>query len=163
MLLRSVVGGGGGMTTAALSPGPRLHANRDWCRRLPGGSSAFPPHRGCGTDPGKGGAPADSDGSGQPSEAPAESPPLPPDLQPPTNCCMRGCPNCVWVEYADRLQQHCGDGGARALAALEQRVADEGLRAFLRVEMRLRAARAPEPSAPAPAPLPKARTGGTRE
>ena len=54
---------------------------------------------------------------------------------PPTDCCMSGCANCVWVVYAEELARIYKDGGRAAekvLAAVE----DPSLKIFLSLELR---------------------------
>nr|XP_032826118.1 oxidoreductase-like domain-containing protein 1 [Petromyzon marinus] len=67
---------------------------------------------------------------------PTLSPPIP---EPPVGlCCMSGCPNCVWLSYAEELLSRYGDGdGAQAaLDAVSTHVSDPSLRAFLEMELR---------------------------
>lgn len=56
----------------------------------------------------------------------------------PTSCCMSGCANCVWLEYAESLSEYYKDGGEKAIEEINQRVSDSNIKAFLLHELRMR-------------------------
>lgn len=56
----------------------------------------------------------------------------------PTTCCMSGCPNCVWLDYAEKLSAYFHDGGERAIKEISEKVQDSNVRAFLLHELRMR-------------------------
>nr|XP_008196621.1 PREDICTED: oxidoreductase-like domain-containing protein 1 isoform X2 [Tribolium castaneum] len=71
----------------------------------------------------------------KPNEKPAENGDFPEE---PTTCCMSGCANCVWLEYAEKLSQMYKDGGEEALKQINEKVTDPNMKAFLLHELRMR-------------------------
>ncbi|EAT33859.1 AAEL013871-PC [Aedes aegypti] len=57
---------------------------------------------------------------------------LPPE---PTTCCMSGCQNCVWIQYANELTKLLDDGGEQAREIVLQKITDPSLKMFLRMEL----------------------------
>ena|SRR6218665_251706 len=55
---------------------------------------------------------------------------------PPENCCMSGCPNCVWLVYAEELLKLYKDGGSKVSQELEKKILDPGLKSFIQLELR---------------------------
>ena len=60
----------------------------------------------------------------------SHKPPLPP-----TDCCGKGCPNCVWIRYAERLVSYHRNT-ARASEEVLSRIDDPILKAFLQLELK---------------------------
>lgn len=56
--------------------------------------------------------------------------------EPPTTCCMSGCANCVWIEYAEKLSKIFQDGGEKAQKEIMSKVDDTNMQAFLAMELR---------------------------
>lgn len=54
----------------------------------------------------------------------------------PTNCCMSGCANCVWIQYAEELASLFKDGGQTSRQIILQKVDDPNMKAFLLTELR---------------------------
>jgi len=60
----------------------------------------------------------------------------------PDYCCMSGCANCVYLQYAVEMAECFGDNGATALKVIDA-IEDETLRAFLRMEVQYALSRTP--------------------
>jgi hypothetical protein len=54
----------------------------------------------------------------------------------PTTCCMSGCSNCVWIQYAEEVSKIYADGGAKARDIILSKVSDPNTRAFLMMELK---------------------------
>ena len=55
--------------------------------------------------------------------------------EPPTNCCMSGCANCVWITYAQELAQLYKDSG-KAADSVMNAIDDPSLKMFLNLELK---------------------------
>ncbi|EDV43574.1 uncharacterized protein Dana_GF16461 [Drosophila ananassae] len=58
---------------------------------------------------------------------------IPPE---PTNCCMSGCANCVWLDYAQTLAKLLGDNDEEAREIVLSKITDPNLKMFLSLELR---------------------------
>lgn len=60
---------------------------------------------------------------------------MPPE--PPVDCCMSGCANCVWIMYANELKKYYEkDGNERAKREIEK-IENPSLKMFLKLELGL--------------------------
>ena len=68
---------------------------------------------------------------------------------PPTTCCMSGCANCVWIDYAERIvQQISADSESADTSELHTKesiikhilkeINDPSLKAFIEMELQFR-------------------------
>ena len=62
-------------------------------------------------------------------------PQLPP---PPTTCCMSGCANCVWIDYAETLIKVYGNCPNSVMKDILVQIEDPSLKAFLEMELQFR-------------------------
>ena len=63
-----------------------------------------------------------------------KQPPEPPE---PGLCCMTGCANCVWIRHVEQLLDFYQDKGKDAAKEALEKVPDENLKAFLKIELDL--------------------------
>lgn len=58
-----------------------------------------------------------------------------PPPEPPIDCCMTGCVNCVWIQYAEELRDYyAADGNERAKIEVEK-IENPSLKAFIKLEL----------------------------
>lgn len=55
---------------------------------------------------------------------------------PPTNCCMSGCANCVFIKYAEEVTKIFSDGGEQAKDIIMDNIDCPNMKAFLSLELR---------------------------
>ena len=60
------------------------------------------------------------------------------DLVEPTTCCMSGCANCVWIEYAENLSRLLKNSDQSVQKIVMEKVQDPNMRSFLMMELKLR-------------------------
>ncbi|XP_017762882.1 PREDICTED: oxidoreductase-like domain-containing protein 1 [Eufriesea mexicana] len=60
------------------------------------------------------------------------------DMSEPTNCCMSGCANCVWIEYAEKLSATLEKSDLDVQKLIIDKVQDPNMKAFLSMELKFR-------------------------
>lgn len=55
----------------------------------------------------------------------------------PSNCCMSGCENCVWIQYAEELLKRFSDGDEKARTTILSKVTDPTMKSFLLTELKM--------------------------
>lgn len=60
------------------------------------------------------------------------------DLIEPTNCCMSGCANCVWIQYAEKLSAVLEESEVDVQKLIIDKVQDPNMKAFLSMELRFK-------------------------
>ena len=56
--------------------------------------------------------------------------------EPPITCCMSGCVNCVWIQYAEDLTKYYKDGGERVRKEIEK-IEDPNMKMIVKMELGL--------------------------
>lgn len=60
------------------------------------------------------------------------------DLSEPTNCCMSGCANCVWIQYAEKLSATLKENDVDVQKLIMDKIEDPNMKAFLSMELKFR-------------------------
>lgn len=60
------------------------------------------------------------------------------DLVEPKTCCMSGCANCVWIQYAEKLSSVMNKSSEEVQKIILEKVQDPNMRSFLSMELRMR-------------------------
>lgn len=62
----------------------------------------------------------------------------PPELpEEPTTCCMSGCANCVWIDYAEKIKQILVDKDSKYISKIIlDKIQDPNMKAFLSMELK---------------------------
>lgn len=59
-----------------------------------------------------------------------------PETPNPDLCCRSGCDNCIWIQYALKLDQFCAGQGEQCLKELDRQIDDPSIRAYIRLQIR---------------------------
>lgn len=67
----------------------------------------------------------------------ASSKPPPKLPEEPTTCCMSGCANCVWIEYAEQVKSIlAGSDSKQVSQMILDKIQDPNMKAFLSMELK---------------------------